>query len=225
EYKEGALYAQMDFSSADVPGLIILQGQLLQRVIAAMLGENDDSKGGEFRPRTHTPVEIKIARRICGDLVAELADGWPASPPPRIQLEGPTPSPRIAEGVPWAAPLLAATLDFGPPNNPYGFMLVSVPAQITSDVGQSSGGEHSLERIAVGRDMGRVMPVEVDLVAEAGRFLLGLKELRAMDIGTEFDLGPNAVTLLRANGRPIFRGEPGESSGYRSVRITKKLEE
>ena len=83
EYREGSIYSLLRFNPLGMPGMIVLQGALLGRIVGTMLGEDPEEESQMGAVKALTPVEQKIAHRVCGDLVSELHDGWPVTPVPR----------------------------------------------------------------------------------------------------------------------------------------------
>ena len=114
EYREGAIYSLLRFNPLGMPGMIVLQGALLGRIVGTMLGEDPDEETQMGGVRALTPVEQKIAHRVCGDLVSELHDGWPI-PVPRIETDAPASSPRSVTGNVRNTAVFAATSTLGRP--------------------------------------------------------------------------------------------------------------
>ena len=129
EYREGSIYSLLRFNPLGLPGMIVLQGALLGRIVGTMLGEDPEESSHEGGVKALTPVEQKIAHRVCGDLVSELDDGWPIAPKPRIDVDPPAASPRSVTGNVLNTEVFAATFDFGPPTNPYGLLCCAIPVQ------------------------------------------------------------------------------------------------
>jgi flagellar motor switch protein FliM len=71
--------------------------------------------------------------------------------------------------------------------------------------------------------MDRVMPVEIELVAEMARINLRLRDLKVLRVGDLLPLGPISGATLRANGKPVLAGEAGHANGQRSMKVKRKL--
>jgi len=67
------------------------------------------------------------------------------------------------------------------------------------------------------------MPLEVELVAELASIKLSFSEMQSIKLGSLLDLGPAQAVDMRINGHVALRGDPGESRGCHSVRITEQV--
>jgi flagellar motor switch protein FliM len=222
EYRENAIYGLMRFTPPGLPGLIVLQGSLLSKIVGAMLGEYMGDDDEPPAVRALTAVEQQIALRVCNDVVSELDGAWPVSPAPRIEVDRPATSGRVVAGAVRSVSVFSATLDFGPPTNPYGLLSCNVPVQVFRDM----GGPSVIEQDKPGRssvDLSRVMPLEVELVAEVARLKMSVGQIRALEIGDALEAGPMRTALLKVNGRALMEGKPGEVDGHRSVQITRRI--
>ncbi len=116
-------------------------------------------------------------------------------------------------------------MDFGRPDDPYGLMVVAIPAQATRDLrvdrveAMTRPSAHDRRQ-----DMNRVMPLELELVAEFARIHASLGSLKELKVGDLIQLGRRRDALLRINDRPILTGEPGVQSGFHSVRVIKRID-
>ncbi len=221
EYREGAIYSLLRFNPLGMPGMIVLQGALLGRIVGTMLGEDPDEETQMGGIRALTPVEQKIAHRVCGDLVSELHDGWPINPIPRIETDAPASSPRSVTGNVRNTAVFAATLDFGPPTNPYGLLCCAIPVQAFRALAGPVVIER--EREAPTIDLTPLMPVQVEMVAELARLQLTVDTLKNMAVGDTLDVGSLRSVFVRVNGKPIFEGQPGEVDGHRCVQIRRRI--
>jgi len=222
EYRENAIYGLMRFTPPGLPGLIVLQGSLLSKIVGAMLGEymGDDEEAP--MARALTAVEQQIALRVCNDVVSELTEEWPVRPAPRIDVDRPATSGRVVAGAVHSVSVFSATLDFGPPTSPFGLLSCNVPVQVFRDMGGPSVLEHD-KSSAVEVDFSRVMSLEVELVAEIARLSMTVGQVRAMEIGDSLEVGPVRKAVLKVNGRPLMEGKPGELDGHRSVQIRRRI--
>lgn len=221
EYQEGSIYSLLRFNPLGLPGMIVLQGQLLGRIVGTMLGEDPDEETQMGGIKALTPVEQKIAHRVCGDLVTELHDCWPIAPVPRIETDAPASSPRSVTGNVRNTEVFSATLDFGPPTNPYGLLCCAIPVQAF----RALAGPMVIEREnkASTMDLSALLPIEVELVAELATLTLSVNQLRAMRVGDTLDVGSLRAALVRVNGKPLFEGAPGEMEGHRSVQLQRRV--
>ncbi len=223
EYREGAVYGVLRFTPPGLPGLAVVQGVLLSRMVEAMLGEEPSTEAEFSAVRSLTPVEQQIARRVCNDLRDELLDVWPSVAHPRIDVERPGTSPRGIVGGVRTVSVYSATFDFGPPTNPYGLLCCNIPVQVFRGM---DGGHQVIENQKAPREvnMDRVLGLEVDLVAEISRISMPVQALKDMKVGDVWDVGPVRRAVLKINGRPVIEGKPGEVDGHRSIQIIRRLD-
>lgn len=221
EYREGSIYSLLRFNPLGMPGMIVLQGALLGRIVGTMLGEDPEEESQMGAVKALTPVEQKIAHRVCGDLVSELHDGWPVTPVPRIETDAPASSPRSVTGNVRNTEVFAATLDFGPPTNPYGLLCCAIPVQAF----RALSGPVVIERekSAPSVDLSSLMPIEVEVVAELASFQLTVAQLENMAVDDVLEVGNIRTARIKVNGKPTFEGVAGEVDGHRSVQIQRRL--
>ena len=221
EYREGSIYSLLRFNPLGMPGMIVLQGALLGRIVGTMLGEDPEEDSQMGAVKALTPVEQKIAHRVCGDLVSELHDGWPVTPVPRIETDAPASSPRSVTGNVRNTEVFAATLDFGPPTNPYGLLCCAIPVQAF----RALSGPVIIERekSAPSVDLSSLMPIEVEVVAELASFQLTVSQLENMAVDDMLEVGNIRTARVKVNGKPTFEGVAGEVDGHRSVQIQRRL--
>lgn len=225
ETRDGGVFAMLRFEPLGMPGLAVVQGRLLSRMVGVLLGENPDEEPPPYRVRQVTEVEVRIARRVCEDVMAGLEECWPEGKLARIGFGSLGPNPRLAEGLAQNTPVVAASLDFGRPDDPYGLMVVAIPAQATRDlradrieaVSRSTTAERS-------KDMTRVLPLNLELVAELTRIHLPLGDLKSLQVGEVIQLGRRKDAVVRVNDRPIITGEPGVQGGFHSVRVVSRID-
>jgi flagellar motor switch protein FliM len=221
EYREGSIYSVLRFNPLGLPGMIVLQGALLGRIVGTMLGEDPDEDTRMGGVKALTPVEQKIAHRVCGDLVSEMHDCWPLTPVPRMEADSPASSPRSITGNVRNTEVFAATLDFGPPTNPYGLLCCAVPVHAFRALAGPMVIEKEKDRPIV--DLTPLMPVEVEMVAQMAKMKLTVSALRALSVGDTLDVGSLRSVVVRVNGKALFEGTPGEVDGHRSVQIQRRL--
>jgi len=221
EYREGSIYSVLRFNPLGLPGMIVLQGTLLGRIVGTMLGEDPDEETRMGGVKALTPVEQKIAHRVCGDLVSEMHDCWPLTPVPRMETDSPASSPRSITSNVRNTEVFAATLDFGPPTNPYGLLCCAVPVHAFRALAGPMVIEKERDPPSV--DLTPLMPVEVEMVAQMAKLELTVSALRALAVGDTLDVGSLRSVLIKVNGKTLFEGRPGEVDGHRSVQIQRRL--
>ncbi len=224
ETRAGGIFAVFRFEPLGLPGLVVVQGRLLARIVGVMLGESIDDEPPPYRSRQVTEVELKIAKRACEDVMNGLMESWPSSKPIRVALDSIGTNPRAASGLAQTTPVVAASLDFGRPDDPFGLMIVAIPAQTTRDlrvpkvaalIRTPRGGKINLES---------VMPLELEMIAELAKVQVPISELEAMKLGSMIDLGPARHVNVKINNHTALIGEPGESRGCHSFRVLRKVD-
>lgn len=221
EYREGAIYSLLRFNPLGLPGMVVLQGALLGRIVGTMLGEDPEEETRMGGVKALTPVEQKIAHRVCGDLVGELHDCWPIAPVPRIDTDAPASSPRSVTGNVRNTEVFAATLDFGPPTNPYGLLCCAIPVQAFRALAGPMVIEREKEPPSV--DLSGLMPIEVELVAELAQLQVTVDVLKTLAVGDTLEVGSLRSAVIKVNGKPSFEGTPGEMEGHRSIQVRRRL--
>lgn len=224
ETRAGGIFAVFRFEPLGLPGLVVVQGRLLARIVGVMLGESIDDEPPPYRSRQVTEVELKIAQRACEDVMNGLMESWPSSKPIRVGLDSIGTNPRAASGLAQTTPVVAASLDFGRPDDPFGLMIVAIPAQTTRDLRVPKVA--SLSRTLRGGkiDLESVMPLGLELIAELAKVQVPISELDGLKIGSMIDLGPARHVNVKINGYTALIGEPGESRGCHSFRVLRKVD-
>lgn len=222
DFKDSGVYGLLRFDAPRIPAAAALQRPLLTRIIGAMLGDEDGPEDGEDgAQRPLSQVEVRIAQRLFRELTQDLGAVWPHRPAPSVVLDG-TPGPaRLIDTDVASEEVFQAVLEFGPPSGAWGRLCVTVPTQVLRDTGQrrADGNGRTRER----PDMGRVMPVEVEVVAEMARVAMRVRDLKKLDVGDLVPLGALDSALLRINGRAVLAAEPGHADGQRSVRVLDRV--
>ncbi len=225
ETRDGGVFAMLRFEPLGMPGLAVVQGRLLSRMVGVLLGESPDDEPPPYRVRQVTEVEVRIARRVCEDVMAGLEECWPEHKLARIGFDSLGPNPRLAEGLAQNTPVVAASLDFGRPDDPYGLMVVAIPAQATRDLRvdriEAVSRSTTTERT---QDMTRVLPLNLELVAELTRVHVSLGDLKNLEVGEVIQLGRRRDAVVRVNDRPVISGQPGVQGGFHSVRVVKRVD-
>ena len=222
--RDGGVFGVFRFNPLGLPGLLIIQGSLLARLVGVLLGEDPDAEAPPYRVRPVTRVEMRFCRRVVEDVLESLSAAWPTDTPPRLEIEMLGSNPRLAKGLSQTTSMVAASLDFGPPYAPYGLMTVAVPGQATRDLQVPDVAPISAKVRNSRYDAQRVMPVRLTAIAELARTDVTLRELHQLEPGSVLDLGPRQTVQVRINGRVVMTGEPGSKGGSHSVRILTKVQ-
>lgn len=223
------VFGLMRFDAPMLPGVVCLQRGLLTRVIGAMLGDDQGADEGEEEeasddgPRPLSPVEQRIAHRMFKDTVRDICEMWPESEAPSVELDGQPGNARIIDIQVSEEEVVAATFLVGAEDDEYGRMVVSIPTQTLRNVGQKRDRPRQPQRPEKVPKMERVMPVEVEVVAEMARVPMRVRDLRNLRAGDLLPLGPLDAAKVRVNGRALLQGEPGVANGQRSIRVRKKI--
>ena len=200
-----------------------MQHELLTRLIAVLLGEEMSDNDTPAQLRALSPVERRIASRMCADLLAETTACWPESPAPHIQLGTLAASTRPRDASISTVPVYSATFDLGPVDSPLGLLTLGLPLHALSALAEEESDE-APPPVVRGPDLSRVMPVEVELVVELTSMRLTVNELRALEVGDVVPLGSMRSALVRVNGLPLFEGQAGAANGARSIKITRRVQ-
>lgn len=223
-FRTDGVYGLLRYDAPKIPGLAVLQRPLLTRIIGAMLGDDDETpQQDNTDARPLSPVEARIAQRIFVDLTGDLVETWPVLPTPSVSLDGAPGNVRVVEQHGSDEESFVATIEFGPDKAPYGLMTVTVPSQVLRSLGQAKSSADDTPRLPRPVEFNRVMPVEVECVAEVARLPMRVKDLRGLEVGDLVPLGPIKTALMRVNGHPMLTVEPGHANGQRSVRVLGRL--
>ena len=222
--QEGA-FARFRMQPGDLPGMIVIQGPLLFRLVGIMLGEDPGGDPPLYRWRSLTNVDLRIAQRICEDALNGLLEACPVQVQPSIDLEVVSANPRMPFPLPRSTMVVEATLDFGPPEDPYGLMSIILPAQLAGVLWPKGRARKERTEDAVSEGMKRVLPLGVTLVAELGRLRMPLGQMNQLQIGSVIDLGPFKQVTVMVGDRDTMVAEPGERDGVRCVRVVKRITE
>lgn len=224
ETRAGGIFAVFRFEPLGLPGLVVVQGRLLSRIVGVMLGESINDEPPPYRSRQVTEVELRIAQRACEDVMNGLMESWPSQKPIRIAVDSIGTNPRAAAGLAHTTPVVAASLDFGRPDDPFGLMIVAIPAQTTRDLRVPKVKALARTSRSGQLDMDRVNNVGVELVAELAQVQVPISTLDALETGSMIDLGPTRNVEVKINGHTTLIAEPGESRGCHSFRVISRVE-
>jgi flagellar motor switch protein FliM len=223
--QEGGAFARFRVSPGEVPGLMVIQGPLLYRLEGILLGENMESTSSLYRWRPLTAVDVRIARRICEDALDGIMRACVMPVRPRARLEAVSANPRLPFSLPSSTTVVEVSLDFGPPDDPYGLMSIVLPGQATGILWPKGSGRRPVQTESRAEGMQRVMPVPVTAVAELGRVRMPLSEVKKICVGTSIDLGFEKDVEIRVGDRLVMNAQGGIVNGRRSVKIKSRAEE
>jgi flagellar motor switch protein FliM len=223
------VFGLLRFDTPMLPGVVCLQRGFLTRVIGAMLGDAPEAEEEEVEeavedgPRPLSPVEQRIALRMFRDTLRDIQEVWPDSDAPSVQLDGQPGNARIIDLQVSEEEVVTATFLIRSDGDEFGRMVVGIPTQTLRSVGQKRDRPTKPQKADKEPQMSRVMPVEVEVVAEMARVPMRVRDLRNLRAGDLLPLGPLDAAKVRVNGRALLQGEPGVANGQRSVRVRKKI--
>lgn len=224
DHTDGSVYCLLRFDKVRLPGLIILERELLVKVIGAMLGDDmpdEEAPPSDNSGRALSPVQVRIAARVVRDMLVDLRQAWPSGGAPPIELDGVPGHSRVVSADNADEDLVLASFDVSTAEGNFGKILVGVPAALLRG-SQASRAAPARKRAAP--DIGRVMPVELDLVAEMARLTMRVRDLKQLEVGDLIPLGRLDTATLRVNGKAVWLGEPGHSNGQRCIKVKKRPE-
>jgi flagellar motor switch protein FliM len=223
DFVESGVYAVLRFDKPRLAAVVVLERELLVRVIGAMLGDDkpDDRGDEDAAARALSPVQVRIAARLVKDMVQDLSQSWPGGPAPVVEADGAPGPARVISVEHGNEDLTVADFLVSTAEGPYGRVLVTVP---TSLLRGASAGRGPTKPVRKPPEIARVMPVEVDVVGEMARLSMRVRDLRQLQVGDLIPLGRLDTATLRVNGKSVFLGEPGHANGQRCVRIKKRAE-
>lgn len=222
QFQDTGVYGLLRFNGVGSPAAVAIQRTLLTRIIGAMLGDEDGSnENPEARARPLSQVEVRIAQRLFRELCQDLMDVWPVKPAPSIGLDGSPGQSRLIDAQVSSEEVYVVTLDFGPADGSWGLLTVSVPTQALRAIGKPKEANKDAARRRP--EMARVLPLEVEVVAEMARVPMRVRDLKKLEIGDLVPLGALEGALMRVNGRALLLAEPGHANGQRSVRVLDRV--
>jgi flagellar motor switch protein FliM len=230
EMSADGVFGLLRFDSSQRPGVVTLERGMLTRVIGAMLGDDqelaqdDDEAEEEDGARPLSPVEQRIAHRMFRDMLSDVVDSWPMPQPPDMALDGHPGNSRIIDLQSGEEEVVSATFMVGMEEDEFGKLVVGIPTHVLRTAGQPKDRNKKKDSApSKPPQMSRVMPVEVEVVAEMARLPMRVRDLHNLQSGDLLPLGPMDAAVVRVNGRALMQGEPGHANGQRSIRIRKKI--
>ncbi|MGC6493797.1 MAG: FliM/FliN family flagellar motor switch protein [Myxococcota bacterium] len=219
---EGGAFATFTLNPGGIPGCIVIQGPMLYRMVGLMLGEDPEAAPPLYHYRPLTPVDLRIAERVIEEILGALTEATQLTTEPSFTLEAVTANPRIRFNLPRGTTVVDASLDFGPPDDPYGLVSIIVPSQASGVLWPQRSESLRGDGAPTPEGVARVMPLPVDVVTELSRARLPFGKVKDLREGDVIDLGHLKDVTVRIGGKVAFTGEAGERDGMRSVRIKKK---
>lgn len=220
--RDGGVFGIFRFHPLGLPGLFVVQGRLLSRLVGVLLGEDPESEPPPYRVRPVTRVEMRFCRRILNDVLRSVTGAWPTNPRPRLEIESMGPGPRMADSLTATTAMLTASLDFGRPDEPWGLLTLAIPAQAARDLRVTKIEAIPAEVKARRYNADRVMPLPVTAIAELARTRLTLGQLEQLEEGCLIEIGARQSAKLRVGGKIVLEGEPGRSSGMHGLRVLRR---
>jgi len=218
--EEGAgVFVRFEFEPGGIQGLLAIDGALLFRIMGLLLGEDPYGEPSAYVWRPPTRMDLAVAERLASDLFAGLLDSLPKGTGGKIRIVEVTGNSRIDLDMPRQSLLLDVTLDFGPPEDPYGLVTLALPVSFASTLWPDSG-KH---RQADDQGVSRVLPLPVTVVAELGRLSMPLGAVNTLEEGAILRLGGARTVTVSVAGRPALVGEAGVVDGTRCVRVLRRM--
>ncbi|MBN2799923.1 MAG: FliM/FliN family flagellar motor switch protein [Deltaproteobacteria bacterium] len=225
QHQDGGAFVRFELFPGGQAALMVIQGPVLFRLVGLLLGEDPEGKSQMYRWRSLTRLDLRIARRVSEDILEGLTEAFPVHAKAKAVFEMVSASPRVSLSLERSATVIETSLDLGPPEDPFGLVTVVIPAQAASQFWPREVLRRSEERRDPAVGIQRVMPLQVSVVAELARMPMPIGKIRALDVGSEIDLGLVREVKLRVSGQVVMTAEAGEQDGVRSVRIKARVSE
>ncbi|MCA9572135.1 MAG: FliM/FliN family flagellar motor switch protein [Myxococcales bacterium] len=193
---------------------IVLQGRVLSRLLSMMLGA-DPSSPDESDRVSLTRIDLRVGGRLCDDLAEALAEQTGTE----VSVMDVRPAPRSLVWASRSTKVVVMELTFGPEDKPFGSGAVVVPFGLSDTLFGTTAGVTTNRQAEVER----VLPVEVEVIAELARIPLVVADLQALQVGSLLDLGSAGEIVLSVNGKPTLLAEAGEADGVRSIRVLRRM--
>jgi flagellar motor switch protein FliM len=213
-----AIFVRFEILPSGLLGVLSVDGALLSRLMGLMLGEDPWAPPTPFIWRPPTRMDLHVTQRIAEDVFAGLMESLPSKDPMSIRILDVSGSNRVDLPYPRTALLLDATLDFGPPEDPYGLMTLALPLAFASAVWP----EVNTTRSPTAAGLQRVMPLQIPVVAELARITMSFARLEDLKVGDTIPLGAPREVMMAVSGRPVVVGEAGTLDNLRCVRVLRR---
>jgi len=220
--KEPSIYATFSNGASSQPGLILMSGKLMSRIMGCMLGDGEES--GMYYRAKHpiTDLEKRVGRRIVKDLLDGINGHWPDPSASRFQIVHLSTHGRFITPDLREEPAIGARIEISSGEVDFGQLLLTVPVPENCS-GLNGRGRLGQPEVDPALLRERAMDVRVEMVAELARITVPLGRVRSMAVGDLIPLGPPGRTSLRVGDKSVLKAEPGQSNGYRSIRVSEKL--
>lgn len=208
-------FASLRLEPCGLLAWVAVEHSLLARVVGRILGQPADQE--DAVPRPPSRFDLVVTRRLGEDVMGGLAEVLPPSAAERVLVLGANTV--AGPGLPATALVGASSYQVGRPDAPLGRFWILLPSEITR-LAQPKRTTRSQD----GNAMERILPLPITAVAELGRLRMSLSEFRNLRVGATLDLGPVRQVVVRVGDRPAFLGDGGLQNGFRSVRVSDRVE-
>ncbi|MFT6816938.1 MAG: flagellar motor switch protein FliM [Myxococcota bacterium] len=219
---QGSVYISFMLAPSNLPGLLSVDGELLFRLAGLLLGEDPDGELPLYRSRAPSRVDMQIARRLALDVLRCIEQSAMPGVDPHFGVQTVGTASRPPTTMPKSAGVVEVSLDFGPPDKPYGLITLMLPARMSGILWPSQIIIPAPD-ISASTSVNRVLPLPVEVTVELARIPISLAKLRSLEPGSVLDLGPQGDVVLRVGNRAMFCGEAGERGAARCVRVIDRL--
>lgn len=200
-----------------IPGgrlAMMIEGTLLSKLLARMLGGDPSAETEADERAALTRIDLRVGARLCEDLAETLSEQLGI----QVVLEDIRPAPRSLVWATRSTKLVVVPMQFGPADAPFGIATLAIPMPACTTLFGATGAPAD-RAVAVDR----VLPLEVEVVAELARIPLVVADLQSLEVGAMLDLGSASEIVLSVNGKPTLLAEAGEADGVRSIRVLRRL--
>lgn len=214
------VYVRFSVEPGGHHGVLAIDGALLFRIMGLLLGEDPWAEPAPFVWRPPTRMDRMVARRLASDVFSGVLDSLPKTFGGTIEVVEVTGNPRVDLPLSRTAQLLDATLDFGPPEDPFGLMTMALPLSFAQALWPEPDSARSAASEA---GVARVLPLPITTVAELARVRMSLGDVHDLQVGQVIDLGARKAVTMSVADRASFTAEAGVVDGTRCVRILNRL--
>lgn len=221
ELTQAALWCAFSVDRTGGGGLLVLDGALLDGLIGRLFGGAEVPMGEPYQPRPLTDVEVRIGDRLFDEVLGAISACWPAQPGPSFHDRVTAVTRPGSLGA--TTMLLVLGLEFGSEAEPLGRLTVALPTSVLRTLGAPAVPAPSRPATpSRPSHFDRVLPMEVELVAELARLRLPLQRVEAFAVGDEFPLGVVGDARVLINDRVSFIGEPGSDGLQRCLKVSRR---
>lgn len=222
EVADGVLWSAFSVERGGGNGFAVLEGRLLDGLVARLFGAPSAPGGSDWIPHALTDVEVRVGTRILDELYTALSATWPIQPAPGFRDRSTSvPRPVLPTS---SAPMAGVTLQFGGDDAPLGRMLLALPAAALRGLQAATTNPSQRPSATKAAHYDRILPVAVDIVVELAHVPTTLQIIDGLQVGDELPLPISQKVTAVINGRPTFAGEAGTDGGQRSFRVIGRIE-